>query len=442
MRWTGLALFAIAFLAQACSSAPDPVFSTHAVTSKEKPSATITPSAIPPTSTPQATGESTEIPVVIILERLQATLLDELRKTATPDSHGERRYGGIENIYWKEIPNQENTWLLYSVGSRNYDPPQDHFITVYKFEDGSWSEIARQKLENSDHVNDESIDLVEMEPGIAFIEVQSAVGAHSGCYDLFNFNGFELNHLISNCASSPEAGEMVDLDGDGIKEVVLNWSEDYVFCYACGVRIARYHLWHWDGKNLVEVELSSIEENASDDAVQYNNEAVMLANAGLWKEARAKIKRAVELNNTDNLSIHWNAVLIDLIAGKRELAVKSSGFPLLNSVFYGDYKNVKDIMGSYRPNELFSNASPLINGSPAEGSEEVLYDWVNTFTDKALLVKPDLATAHFLKAWVTYLVNPTAPSIMKNLEKAVALENDEELFSDSYIFLRTGEGGE
>ena len=442
MRWTVFALIVIVFLGQACNNAPNPVTSTPVITSIEKPSATITPSATLPTSPPQATATWTEIPVKTLLEQLQTALLNELHKTATPDINGERPFGGINNVYWKEIPNQENNWLIYSLGSRNYDPPQNHFIAVYNFDHGSWIQIARRNLENSDHINDESINLVEIDPEKVFIEVKSNAGVHGGCYDLFDFDGSELNHLISSCASSPDAGEMADLDGDGIEEVVLNWSEDYVFCYTCGVRIARYQLWRWDGVHLLEVKLSNIEEGASEQSIQFNNEAVMLANAELWKEAQEKIEKAVEMNDSDNINIYWNSILIDLIAGKREQAVNKSGFPLLSSVFYGDYENVMDIMRLYRPNELFSNGSPLISGSAVEGSEEVMLDWVNTFTDKALFVKKELAAAYFLKAWATYLVNPTAPGIMKNLEKAVSLEKDEELYSESYLFLRTGEGGE
>ncbi len=377
-----------------------------------------------------------------MLDQLQTSLLDELRQTVTPDIKGERPFGGINDVNLREIPNEENSWLLYSVGSRSYDPLQNHFIAIYSYENGSWIKIDRKDLENSDHLQDESIEIVQIDSDKVFIEVKSTAGAHGGCYDLFYFDGSELDHLISSCASSPDAGEMVDLDGDGSKEVVLNWSEDYVFCYACGVRIPRFQLWRWDGKQLQEVTLSISEGGESEEAVQLNNEAVMLAKSEMWKDAQANIKNTVELSDGENKIIHWNAVLINLIAGAREEAVQNSGFPLLNSVFYGDYETVMDILRVYRPYELYSNSSPLISGSVAEGSEEILLDWVNTFTDKALLEKPDLAAAYFLKAWATYLVTPTAPSIMKNLEKAAALDKDEELFSESFLFLRTGEGGE
>jgi hypothetical protein len=442
MKWTGLALIGIVFLVQACMSAPGTVTSTTFNTSIEKPSATFSPSAIPATSTPPATTAPTEIPVKILLGQLQTALLEELSLTTTPVTNGEQPFGGIDGIDWKKIPNAESTWLLNSVGSRSYDPQQIHFVSIYSLEEGSWFEITRSNLENSDHVNDESINLVGVDPNHVFIEVKSTAGTHGGCYDLFDFYGSELDHLISSCASSPDAGEMLDLDGDGIKEVVLNFSEDYVFCYACGVRIADYQLWRWDGETLVEVTLSNIEEDSSERSIKLNNEAVMLANSELWKQAQEKMEKPVELKNSANKSILWNAVLIDLIASRREEAVQNSGFPLLSSVFYGDYETVMDIMRMYRPFELFSDSSPLISGSPAEGFEEVLLDWIDTFTEKALYVKPDLAPAYFLRAWATYLVSPTAPSIMKNLEKAVMLDKDEELFSESYLFLRTGEAGE
>ena len=170
---------------------------------------------------------------------------------------------------------------------------------------------------------------VPVEPDGIWLQVMSGVGAHSGCFDMLRFDGGDIEHVLSDCASSPDAGEVRDLDGDGISEVLLNWSEDYVFCYACGVRIRFYQVWRWDGTQLVQVELNKLAGSYPQEIVQMNNRAIELANGELWKDARQSIEGALEISG-DNETVFWNAVLIDLIAESREEEVERSQYPLLN----------------------------------------------------------------------------------------------------------------
>jgi hypothetical protein len=266
----------------------------------------------------------------------------------------------------------------------------------------------------------------------------SGVGAHSGCFDMLRFDGGYIEHVLSDCASSPDAGEVRDLDGDGISEVLLNWSEDYVFCYACGVRIRFYQVWRWDGTQLVQVELNKLTGSSPQELVQLNNRAVELANGELWVDARQNIEGALEISG-DNETVFWNAVLIDLIAESREEEVKRSQYPLLNSIFLGDYESAVDLMRPHRPWELFSKESVLVSQTAAEGWEKEIQNWILFFTEKALEAEPDMATAYFLRAWAIYIVDKNDPRVMKNLRKAVVLNPKDTFYSETLLYLQ-GDG--
>src|SRR5207244_4359732 len=91
---------------------------------------------------------------------------------------------------------------------------------------------------------------VELDPKNIWLEAQGGAGAHSGCYDLLRFDGKQLHSEISSCSSSPGDSRLEDLNGDGTPEVVLDATDYYVFCYACGVRKINYTVMRWDGQQM------------------------------------------------------------------------------------------------------------------------------------------------------------------------------------------------
>jgi hypothetical protein len=321
---------------------------------------------------------------------------------------------------------------------RSYEPLQNHFVAIYSLENGDLNGIDRMELEIPDYMREGSVKQVPVEPEGIWLQVMSGAGAHSGCFDMLRFDGGDIEHVLSDCASSPDAGEVRDLDGDGISEVLLNWSDDYVFCYACGVRIRFYQVWRWDGTRLVQVELNKLTSSNPQELVQLNNRAVELANGELWKDARQSIEGALKISG-DNETVFWNAVLIDLIAESREEEVKRSQYPLLNSIFLGDYESAVDLMRPHRPWELFSTESALVSQTAAEGWENEIQNWILLFTDKALEAEPDMAAAYFLRAWAIYIVDKNDPRVMKNLRKAVVLNPKETLYSETLLYLQ-GDG--
>jgi hypothetical protein len=361
----------------------------------------------------------------------------EIAPTLTPESSGMSFFGGLTDVNWFELDTAEGDqqyWVFHSVGMRSYEPLQNHFVAIYSLENGDLNETDRVELQIPDYIGEGFVRQVTVEPDGIWLQVMSGVGAHSGCFELLRFDGGDIEYVLSDCASSPDAGEVRDLDGDGVSEVLLNWSEDYVFCYACGVRIRDYQVWRWDGIQLVQVELNKLTGNYPQELVQMNNRAVELANGELWKDARQSIEGALEISG-DNETVFWNAVLIDLIAESREEEVEGSQFPLLNSIFLGDYESAVDLMRSHRPWELFSIESALVSRTAAEGWEKEVQNWILLFTDKALEAEPDMAAAYFLRAWATYIVDKNDPRVMKNLRKAVVLNPKETFYSENLQYL-------
>ncbi len=128
--------------------------------------------------------------------------------------------------------------------------------------------------------------------------------------------------------------------------------------------------------------------------------------------------------------------LIDLHADERRQALEYTSFPLLTQVFYGDYAAALDVMRAYTPEQIFSDNSPLIAGSSAEGWEESLSYWLEYSTTRALQARYDLAAAHFLRAWAAYLVNPADPGILNEVSTAAGMDPDEALYTTSLEYLK------
>jgi len=428
---------------QACSSLPYLASPTATLTqtATEIPTAAFTPTHPPPTLTPSPSTTPTEIPIETRLYDIQQELVMEIGPTLTPESSGTSFFGGIADVNWFELDAAESDqpyWVFHSVGMRSYEPLQNQFVAIYSLENGDLNEIDRVELEIPDYMREDSVKQVPVEPEGIWLQVMSGVGAHSGCINLLRFDGDIIEHVLSDCASSPDAGEVRDLDGDGISEVLLNWNEDYVFCYACGVRIRFYQVWRWDGAQLVQVELTELTGSYPQELVQLNNRAVELANGELWKYARQSIEGALEISG-DNDTVFWNAVLIDLIAESRKEEVERSQYPLLTLIFLGDYESAVDLMRSHQSWDLFSTESALVSQTAAEGWEKEIQNWIILFTDKALEVEPDMAAAYFLRGWAIYIVDKSDPRVMKNLRKAVVLNPKDTFYSETLQYLQ-GDG--
>ena len=108
---------------------------------------------------------------------------------------------------------------------------------------------------------------------------------------------------------------------------------------------------------------------------------------------------------------------------------------MLTQLFYGDYDAVMDILRDAGAEGLFSQQSPLIVGTPAEGWEPTLADWIVNTVDPALALNSDLAAAYFLRGWSAYIREYNAAAALSDVQKAAELAPDEALFSQSVELL-------
>jgi hypothetical protein len=371
----------------------------------------LTPTPIPPTLTPEI------VPVDIEQAR------QELQRLAFPSVT-------YESVYAFPLASQPNWWLAHSEGLRPF--PGDHAAAIYGYEAGQWQEIARLALEAPDFMFEGSISEVDLADGRLWFEVSSGVGAHGNCYDLlrYDFNTFE--DILDHCHSSNASGGVGDVNADGRPDLVLNQTDDYVFCYACGVRYPGYDIYEFVDGDWQPVYLEPLPEDVLPVLRDLNNEAISLFQIGLYKDAAAVINEIVG----DIPIVLWNQTIINLYASDARAQAQSGPLPLLGHLFYGDYPPVIDMMRSYTPAELFTaQNNPLVVGTVAEGWEDTLAQWVTSTTVDVVMERPDNAAAHFIYAWGLYLADPTDARVIEELETAVSLDQ-EFLYNASLTYLR------
>jgi hypothetical protein len=385
---------------------------------------------------PTPTINPQEAPTVTIIAQLQATVMAGVRPTTTPDSTGMTPFGGIDHVAVSRLTSDTikgDYWLAYSAGSRMFDnPPQQHFAAVYERRDDNWLKISRINLENPDYLSDGSAMQVSVEPTRFWIAVESGIGAHGGCFDLLSFNGKTLTNQESNCASDPMAGSVQDLDGDGMGDLVLNASDDYVFCYACGVHLMSFKVMRWDGTAMAEVKPRKLTDSTSVSLKQANDRAVDLFNHSLMKDAHTSIEAAYALD-PNNETVKWNRILINLHSDARKQVAADSPYPLLANVFYGDYDAALNILRPHTIDEILSDpkTSPLIVGTAAEGYDDALVTYITTTTTLALGADPNLAGAYYLRGWALHLAGGHDRQVISDVEKAATLDPKDKLFADT-----------
>lgn len=353
--------------------------------------------------------------------------------------------GGIGVIPLLGPDSRRPYWAAYSYGLRNYDiqPRPSHFVAVYTWDaTGGWQELARLSLDVDndtdgvwpDYVDENGVAQALLpDPNHLWVEVQGGAGAHSGTYELLAFDGTALQMMLHASHVSPGFGSTRDLNSDGAPEVVLNVSDPYIFCYACGVRKVMFQVFTW-GSEAQELAEVTIEPLAADQqahpAYAAANRAVELAHAGLWKDAAATIDEAVAVAGaTDNATLTWNAILIHLHAEAMVAALADSPYPLLNHIFYGDYAAALEMMRPYTPAEIFSAETPLIAGTVAQGWEQAVSQHIIQSADAALSAEPELAAAWFLRGWARFVADPTDPQAQADVARAAELAPAEPLFA-------------
>lgn len=425
-------LFTTALIAALASCGTPSTVETQSPTAQPAPTAQPEPT-VAPTATVEPTAAPTELPIATYTAELSATVVASL--PPTPVDPGSPAIEGAVALPLRPAGDGPPLWAAFTYGLHSFDPPQQHFVAIYTRDGAGWRELSKLNLENSDYVYPTGVQQVDLAPGRIWLEVQSGAGAHGGCYDLLSFDGKDLRDEVSHCHESPGAGSVADVNGDGVNDVVLNQTQNYIFCYACGVRKADQKVLRWDGQKLAPVELTHLPESAPAELRRLTNRAVDLAEHGLWKDARATISQTVALGASDATAT-WDAALIRLTAEARAEQAGSGAYPLLDNLFYGDYPAALDAMRPYAPEQLFAADTPLVVGTTAESWVPELTAEITGTTELALKLQPDLAAASFLHGWALHLASPADPAALADVERAAQLAPGDKLFSESLAYLR------
>ncbi len=411
-RWRLWLICTSVILTSACSAPPPESTPESSLLPQARPAVTAEPPATA-TSAPALKPAGADLPQIFA---------ESLGVVLQPGS------GTWESV--EILPLTPDLWAAFTTGFRSFDPLKNHAVAIFTQADGVWVELGRAELECGDYVDSGSIQQVELDKSSLWLAADTGTGAHSGCFDLLRWDGAALSIAASGFNSSPGAGEVRDVDGDGQPEVVLNASDPYVFCYACGVRLYNISILRWDGAQLLPVDLTRLPADTVADLREANNRAVELAGASLFPAALSLIDEALGYAPSDE-RVYWNHQLIHALADGRKNFANGSPFPLLNWIFYGDWEAALTELQAYTPAQIFDPQRTILQESAAAGWEETLADWILTFSGPVLAAQPELAPAWFLQGWAKFVKNPGDPAIISDVEQAARLAPTETFYRTS-----------
>lgn len=319
-------------------------------------------------------------------------------------------------------------FVAYTYGLPPESSSYMHEVSIHAAMSDGWEELSRVELACANYLDEFSLEQVKLEPVNVWLSVQGGAGAHGGCLELLRWDGQELSAVISSFSSNPDAGSVTDLNGDGQADLLLNNSDPYIFCYACGLQLYKARFFHWDGQEIVEAAPRSLRGDHPADLRAINDKALELAEAGLYAYALAQIEQAQVLAPADP-TVHWNALWISHhLEASRQLAL-ASPFPLLSHVFAGEWETAFDALWTIGL-PVFSSDIPIRGRSAAFGFEQTVGELLVQYADNALALRPERAVIHALGAWGRYLLNRDDPAVFSGFQRAAELAPTDSRFGE------------
>jgi hypothetical protein len=383
---------------------------------------TVTPAAaVPPTDTPSTAATvpavpARPLPAIDPAEDLRERLAAELAALPTPTDEATGTLTDV--VVLPMIWSGPQLFIAVTTGMIAAPADQRHFAALFSY-DGDWQELARVRLENAEYIDPAAVTQVVLDDQHLWIAIDSGVGAHGGCLDLLRWDGTQLAGGYAGCSESPDTAIFLDINNDGFSELLINQTDHYVFCYACGVRDVRWQLLFWDGNALQEKPFAPV--GTADDAAVAADAAYALAAAGRWKEADELLGST---NLSSNLDAAWLAAVIRLNARLRLAELDQSPYPLTAAVLAGDFPAAAALLRAVTPAEAADLQGPLIRGTPAEGNEAALWQVIVEQTSAALAVRADDADALLLRGWAGLMRDRTDGAAAAALVRAAELGAD------------------
>ena len=310
----------LALAAVACTDSDEATPGPGTAPSTASP-ATETPSA---TSTPVDPARASELAALVLAPVIEefGPPGAELEVHAVPlglrDNSGEFWAGvttGAQPFYIDDDGNAVNFFHVVSVHRLN--------------DDGSWSaEIDRLEIETAPQRTEVSEAGTVRGLAGTWLAIRGPTGAHAGTLNIIRFDGAHLESMLTHTSSRPHAGEIIDLDGDGVPEVVLNTSNPFVFGYTSGVEERSELVQRWDGSAFVPVEVA-VPPGLPDGLASEAERVVELAEADLWREA-ATLAVETSRQAPDDDGLRWLSVVVNRTAAARHSHAGTAGQPLLD----------------------------------------------------------------------------------------------------------------
>lgn len=315
-------------------------------------------------------------------------------------------------------------WLAATSGAHVFDIPGDHRQVAALYEhraSGGWVEIARRPLESAP-VATRPHQLAAGGSDSAWIAVTGNTATGGGTYEVLRFDGKALSSALWWYSPLAPAAHEIDLDGDGIPEIVLDASDPALLCAGCGVVDISEVIYRWQGGDLVPVQLTTV---GSGPAALSAGRAVLLANAGLWRDAMAAIAVA-RAAATDRADVQWTAIAINRIATARLAQAGAVAQPLLTDVLAGEYAAAAGRMRGLDPAEAFAPDGPLIARTAAARAPKAMGQALVDAATRATAVQGTLADAYLVRALGRLLVDPKdfAGALADANRAAAAAPND------------------
>ncbi|MPZ48914.1 MAG: hypothetical protein GEU75_06330 [Dehalococcoidia bacterium] len=243
------------------------------------------------------------------------------------------------------------------------------------------------------------------------------------------------------------AGELRDLDGDDLPEVVINEGDAYAFGGASGIDEQFMRLLRWRDGDLVEVDLA-LPGGLPSGVAETVREALSFAEAGLWVDARISASSAAA-RVPKNEDVQWLARRIGLITSSRLDQTARAGeraegrnqrydhdVLIAILVMAGDYDGALAHLESLPVRETWlpgANLGP--NGDPLRDPRAGGH--ILNYTTRALEIVSSRAEVHALRALgLVMSQKPDYAAAVDELEIAVELDPTSAFFAEVLGLLR------
>ena len=395
---------------QAATATPVVAEGATAVTDGATPTQFVLPTSTPSNAdAPDATA-------------LAATTIALMPATATPDASGltASLQGDVVVVALSNGAEGQFFATISKGMMENIDNP--HPLTIYQKQGAEFVKITQYDFTNGEYIGDLEL-LPNPDPTHTLFIVHGGVGAHSSFGTVFAFDGKTLKlALETHSDAGGGALTVMDVNGDGVQDVIGDATDYYVFCYACGVRIYSDTVYTWDGTAFVEQKLIASNDTTIQKAIDY-------ANAQRWNMV-TKLLPTISTPTTD--VDKWNVALLTHWS-KLRIPETDDAFPFLSEVYYGDYDAAVKMLQAVGAKDAANPKGKWFAGPIAEGIDVAtdtsidefrvtLFDNVVQFSTMALTQDDSVTSARFLRGWAKTLVNPRDPEGLKDLQAVATLD--------------------